>query len=1149
MPAKRLTKRQQTLKKFFGIGNVTDYLIKKQGFTNRSEFFEHYDELYKFIRRTEAKKERKQKAKQRRNVYELTVSFTGVVKNDKSKDGTSIWNTAKSKRIVKTFHVRYKDLSNKDYYEKQAIKEWVNEDTTYHLGGQDVKIDSAVRLKHQTKKSLSQIKLNGISLEYSKMQFGPNHFKLSDIDKKQGTCVIDYLVYRYGDKIKSLTHDNIIRFLTENHKDICKISGQKSAFDIKQGIDTYQIEMINKHFIRRPMLAVNFDEKVFHRYDPHTKSTKQEYNLIYMISNNHFYPIEDKRLRHQVMNSQGMLNVQSDQIDDKTAKKKIKSVVDLQVVLDPTIEELIQLRDRKVYYTDRSDLISIFTELIKHTNTIINDDLYCDKRGLQSIEWSEHNVFIYCDTDYQDTQYNHRMLNMTGPVCNLIGLANKYFDMKYELPKSQYNSAVSDIMHGDLSKTIAFRDTFTLPKSGQLRAIDQSGCYPSAMYFNKYKYCIFDSFDEVTPYDNQGYDRVGFYFIETDNYFPLTGNGFYHYGSLIEAAKRNINFVVKYQLLSSSSLPANHFVKFCDDILSKCNNSKLMINGFIGCLGRTEKTRYNCNFTSDIKQASEYFYNKTYNQDKNIHVQSIANDLYMCKEEIVTHFNEDSKPIYQQVLQQSHFRLYDMYQKTKGRLIQIKTDCLIIEGGVDVELTGKFGGFKLEDVPEKFEVHYQQPSTQTFELKCQKWNHIDSFNGESCLIDGLAGTGKTYTVNNIIKQLQSEGKTYERFAPTNAAALLIGGKTLHKGLGISGTACDGGVARIYHLYDKTKPEIKYVGSTTQTVKERYEQHLEEFKSGNPSCSSGLLFKQAGIKNVVFEQVKEFEYTTSRDILKRETEEYDRCYPKVYNMQRPLSEEKLTMFSNKLIDRMKNFDYVLIDEMSMITSQMYNVLKFIKKRCNCKFIIAGDSNQLDAIEDKNYEYKNSTVLKELCGYNKINLTKNMRSDDRMFKLYHKTLAGEDVGSEFTQDKVCRLNICYYNKTRHKLNKEISEQVAKRKKKVMNIDDKPVYKDLPLVCKQTNKQLDIVNNERFVVTSFQKNIVNVKNDRVQLTIQCKDLFQYFDMAYAITGHCSQGQTFDCQYTIHDWDRIPEQQRNSWRYVAISRTSNKDNIFIFR
>ena len=53
MPAKRLTKRQQTLKKFFDIGNVTASLIKKQGFENRSDFFSHYDNLHKFMKKTD----------------------------------------------------------------------------------------------------------------------------------------------------------------------------------------------------------------------------------------------------------------------------------------------------------------------------------------------------------------------------------------------------------------------------------------------------------------------------------------------------------------------------------------------------------------------------------------------------------------------------------------------------------------------------------------------------------------------------------------------------------------------------------------------------------------------------------------------------------------------------------------------------------------------------------------------------------------------------------------------------------------------------------------------------------------------------------------------------------------------------------------
>ena len=59
--------------------------------------------------------------------------------------------------------------------------------------------------------------------------------------------------------------------------------------------------------------------------------------------------------------------------------------------------------------------------------------------------------------------------------------------------------------------------------------------------------------------------------------------------------------------------------------------------------------------------------------------------------------------------------------------------------------------------------------------------------------------------------------------------------------------------------------------------------------------------------------------------------------------------------------------------------------------------------------------------------------------------------------------------------------------------------------------------------------------------------KDFAELMRPAYAITGHCSQGSTFNCKYAIYDWDRIPKDVRGSWRYVAVSRTTNKDHIYI--
>ena len=48
--------------------------------------------------------------------------------------------------------------------------------------------------------------------------------------------------------------------------------------------------------------------------------------------------------------------------------------------------------------------------------------------------------------------------------------------------------------------------------------------------------------------------------------------------------------------------------------------------------------------------------------------------------------------------------------------------------------------------------------------------------------------------------------------------------------------------------------------------------------------------------------------------------------------------------------------------------------------NVKLIISGDFNQLSCIGDiKNYNYKNSQILKELSDYNLLHLTKWRRGD--------------------------------------------------------------------------------------------------------------------------------------------------------------------------
>ncbi len=54
----------------------------------------------------------------------------------------------------------------------------------------------------------------------------------------------------------------------------------------------------------------------------------------------------------------------------------------------------------------------------------------------------------------------------------------------------------------------------------------------------------------------------------------------------------------------------------------------------------------------------------------------------------------------------------------------------------------------------------------------------------------------------------------------------------------------------------------------------------------------------------------------------------------------------------------------------------------------KFIISGDYNQLEPVADRispEYNYARTPALFELCNFNKVQLTKCRRSDDKLFNL--------------------------------------------------------------------------------------------------------------------------------------------------------------------
>ena len=1045
--------------------------------TDVNNWWAFYNKKFKTHEADIRKIKRDKAAKARRNKYQTTIYFNVIKKYEV--DNVTKYETFEVDVPVSLTFKETKDMK-KVYKDVMEAWEEKHEYATVNQDTANPRHSKFVIIRYQPKSRVMKTKMKKIICKRESLIKFKGGIDIANIDKGNSECVIDYLIHTFNNptnthQIKKLTRINIIKLLSDNYTDIKKITNEQiTPYDIKKGITTEQILLINKHYIRRNVIGVNFDNKVFIKHQEPKLNMKVEKDIIFMVADNHFFPIEDKSVRKNLQIKTQLVNSMRIKKDNEEIKEPIKN--ERENIINPSLSELLNMTNKNIYYTDNEDLTNILIEIMRTTNTIPDEHLYADSTGLKKIIWDTKQLYIYSNKNYNDTVYNCKQLDYIFDNQNLTQLVNTYFNDNYKFPKSCFNKEVDNIFRSVHTKTVAFRDTFDTVSEydNNVQCADVNKQYTSALYFNKYKFCIFTPFDEVHEYDGNGYDRPGFYEIIPDDsnmYFPLTGVGFYHYGTLIEADKLGLKFKVMKQILSSKTLPADYFKQFIDTIKEKCKSWKLMINSFIGCLNKIQSENYKYLFTSDLNQASAlHFQSDSSIQVNNHEYITTGGDkehMYICNKKELQELQDTNRPIYQQILEQSHINLAKFchkYDIKNNDIIQIKTDCLIFRSDNIIEYNNKMGGWKKEDLPSYYFIKSKKARTELYTMEKKEWKILDDVEiainkDEGFLLTGLPGTGKTYNTKNIIKILEKLNKKIILTATTNAATRLIpGAQTLHKVIGLDNDA---------ELY---------------TYK-----HLSKFKY---------------------------------------------------------------------------IDYMIIDEYSMINSDMYKILSMIKRKYKVKFIIIGDANQLPAVEEIQRDYENSYILKYLTDNNRMTLTENKRSDSIMWDIYHNILDGDEVKHKFKSTKkiVTDLHICLSNKKRHEINQMMMKKKKKNKhiiidkldkvinKKRLALYEMIIYKDLPVVCKENNKKLDIYNNERFTVNGFnkKKKIISIKNDMGGIIDLSFLQFQtMFEIGYCITAHISQGATFTQPYTIHEWGHF--HASDNWRLVTVSRTTDKNNIFI--
>jgi hypothetical protein len=247
-------------------------------------------------------------------------------------------------------------------------------------------------------------------------------------------------------------------------------------------------------------------------------------------------------------------------------------------------------------------------------------------------------------------------------------------------------------------------------------------------------------------------------------------------------------------------------------------------------------------------------------------------------------------------------------------------------------------------------------------------------------------------------------------------------------------------------------------------------------------------------------------------------------------------------------RETDIKYIFIDEVSMMPEMFYKFFIVLKRmRPDIKFIIAGDFAQLlpvkDRIEDCNY--KDSLALFELCDGNRIQLLKCRRSDSTLFNMLLPHNINKIRRSDFKNEMTTK-HISFTNKKRMEINKIMMEQEIRRKKvkplelKALNYDpnsqDVKLCSGMPIIARKNNKELNVFNNETFTIRTIRLSTgeIIIEDDGKLQSIPIDEFTKMFNVAYCITCHRAQGETYDVEYTIHEFNQFDERLK----YVAMSR-----------
>jgi 5-methylcytosine-specific restriction enzyme A len=373
--------------------------------------------------------------------------------------------------------------------------------------------------------------------------------------------------------------------------------------------------------------------------------------------------------------------------------------------------------------------------------------------------------------------------------------------------ESSFNNHIQSVMDSPLSQTHAFIEPIVddVDESRKIFNIDINKCRKNILYYGNDDYCVFTVFDKVRKYKPRNSIKKGLYYVSSDNYMPLRGNGWYYHNMIKYCLDNGIitHDNIRYEIISSLSIPFDYYNEFIDHCYKNIDNydiiceklnmmvdemkdyKKLAINGMIGGFKPNLNKRANWSSLCITNNSSEAFTNYVKNDGAFIHAFNVDDKKYFhaLKQGYKTNL-ETEAPVYNQILQQEQIELHKLMmlvQANNGTVLDVNTDAVscIFEGDKlpfqmldDINIKGYYYDdkkmmpkYKIEDKGRLKSARLSNNIRKDHYIHDiqYKWNIIPDVNdnnfeplvnkifssGESWFITGPGGAGKSHLINMI----------------------------------------------------------------------------------------------------------------------------------------------------------------------------------------------------------------------------------------------------------------------------------------------------------------------------------------------------------------------------------------------------------------